>query len=304
MAHLAGLIAAAHTPMLADGSLDLGGVERQAQSLATSGLSGVFICGTTGESLSLTMQERMRLAERWQVVTDGRLPVIVHVGDTSLPRCRALAQHAQETGAHAIACMAPSFFKPASAEDLVSFCAEVASAAPKLPFYYYHIPEMTGVALPMAEFLLMAARRIPNLAGAKFTASDMRDLEQCLLLENERFDVLLGRDDLLLEGLTLGIRGAVGTNYNLAAPLYSSIMAAYEQGDLETARGLQTRAVELEAILSRYSWLPASKAVMKMLGVDCGPVRLPLRSLTSDEYDRLFHELTLFSFFSFASRGA
>jgi len=304
MGHLAGLIAATHTALYADGSLNLDAIERQVQSLVASGASGVFLCGTTGESLSLTTRERMRLAERWQAVAGGRLPVIVHVGDTSLPRCQALAQHAQEIGAYAIACMAPSFFKPAGVEDLVSFCAEAASAAHRLPFYYYHTPEMTGVNLSMVEFLTMAARRIPNLAGVKFTSSDLGDLQQCLLLENGRFDVLLGLDDLLFEGLVLGVRGAVGTNYNIAAPLYRRIINAYEQGDLVAARDLQARAVELEAILCRYSWLPASKAVMKMVGVDCGPVRLPLRSLTSSEYDQLFLELLHFGFFSFSSRSA
>ena len=304
MGHLEGLIAATHTALHADGSLNLDAIKRQVESLVASGASGVFLCGTTGESLSLTMEERQQLVDRWQTVAGDRLPVIVHVGDTSLPRCRALAQHAQEIGTHAIACMAPSFFKPAGVEDLVSFCAEVASAAHRLPFYYYHTPEMTGVDLSMTEFLTRAARRIPNLAGVKFTSSDLGDLQQCLLLENGRFDVLLGFDHLLLEGLELGVRGAVGTNYNIAAPLYRRIIDAYEQGDLKAARDLVARAVELEAILCRYSWLPASKAVMKMVGVDCGPVRLPLRSLTSGEYDQLFLELVHFGFFSFSSRSA
>lgn len=189
-------------------------------------------------------------------------------------------------------------------EDLVSFRAEVASAAHRLPFYYYHIPVMTGVDLPMTEFLTMATRRIPNLAGVKFTSSDLSDLEQCLLLENGRFDVLLGLDDLLFEGLVLGVRGAVGTDFNIAAPLYRRIIDAHEQDDLAAARDLQARTLELEAILGRYSWLPASRAVMKMLGVDCGPVRLQLRSLTSTEYDQLLLELVPFGFFSFSSRSA
>lgn len=300
MEHLTGLIAAAHTAMHADGSLNLAIVERQLQSLAASGASGIFICGTTGESLSLTMQERMQLAEQWKLATDGTWPIIIHVGDTSLPRSQALAQHAQEIGARAIACMGPSFFKPAGMEDLVSFCAEVACAAPQVPFYYYHLPQMTGIDLSMVEFLGTAAQRIPSLAGVKFTSRDLAALKECLLLEDGRFDVLLGMDDLLLEGLALGIRGAVGTNYNFAAPLYQHILDAYTNRDLATARELQACAVELESILGRYSWLPASKAVMKMIGVDCGPVRLPLRSLTTTEHDRLSLELEQLGLFSFA----
>jgi N-acetylneuraminate lyase len=96
----------------------------------------------------------------------------------------------------------------------------------------------------------------------------------------------------------------VGTHYSLAAPLYRRIIDAHEEGDLATARANMSRAVELEAILSRYSWLPASKAVMKMVGVDCGPVRLPLRSLTRSQYDQLFLELVHLGFFTFSSPGA
>jgi N-acetylneuraminate lyase len=302
MEHLRGLIAATHTALHADGSLNLDTIERQFQSLVASGANGAFVAGTTGESVSLTTQERMQIAERWCIVAGGHMPVIVHVGDNSLPRCQELARHAQGVGADAIACMAPSFFKPESVQDLVSFCAEVASAAPRLPFYFYHTPGMTGVDLPMVEFLSVASPHIPNLAGVKFTSSNLDDLQECLLLGNGRFDVLLGLDDLLLDGLVLGVRGAVGTNYNIAVPLYRAIIDAHENGDHHAARRLQVRAVELEAILCTHSWLPASKAVMRMVGVDCGPMRLPLRSLTRAEYDQLFLELVHFGFFSFCSR--
>src|SRR5687767_3858693 len=125
-----GLVAAAFTPMRADGTVDLGPIERQAERLIADGVDGAFVCGTTGEGPSLSVTERQQVAGRWCEVTRGvrRLPVIVHVGHTSLPDCRALAAHAQACGAAAVALIAPYFFKPGNVEDLVSFCAEVAAA--------------------------------------------------------------------------------------------------------------------------------------------------------------------------------
>ena len=92
---------------------------------------------------------------------------------------------------------------------------------------------------PWLEFLTLAAPHIPDLAGVKFTSADLSELERCLLLENGRFDILLGLDDLLLKGLALGIRGAVGTNYNFAAPLYQRMIDAYQQGHHTAAQGLE-----------------------------------------------------------------
>ncbi len=296
---LTGLIAAAHTPMHADSSINLDPIEKQAQMLAAGGLTGVFICGTTGEGMSLTVSERRQIAERWQAVAPENFPVMVNVSALSLEDCRALAAHAQKIGACAIAAMAPCFFKPASAEDLALFCAEIAAQAPNLPFYYYHIPDMTGVTIPVYGFLTVAGDRIPTLTGVKFTHEDLMDFERCLALEGGRFDMLYGRDQMLLSALVLGAKGAIGTTYNFAAPLFLDIMKAYEAGDIATARAEQARAAEMIEVLEKFGGLPACKAVMKMIGLDCGPPRLPQRTLSDQQFDRLYVELEDIGFPSF-----
>ena len=297
--HLRGLIAAPHTAMSADGSIRLEAIERQAELLSSGGVRGAFICGTTGEGVSLTVPERLKIAERWQAVTGEDFPVIVSVGHLCLADCEVLAAHAQKIGAYAIAAMAPCFFKPAKTEDLVLFCVEIAAAAPELPFYYYHIPAMSGVAIPMLDFLKEAAERIPTLAGVKFTYEDLMDFGRCVALEGGRFDMLFGRDEVLLSALALGARGAVGSTYNFAAPLYKSIMNAHEAGDMATAQKEQTRAMELVNVLEKFGVIPAGKAVMRMIGVDCGPVRLPLRTLADDQYDELHADLEGIGFFTY-----
>src|SRR5205085_10382034 len=108
---LLGLVAAPHTPMNADGSFNPSKISAQAQLLLESDVRGAFICGTTGESLSLTVSERVAVTEAWCEAVDGKMPIVVHVGSNSLLEARVLAGHAAQCGVSAIAAMAPSFFK-------------------------------------------------------------------------------------------------------------------------------------------------------------------------------------------------
>ena len=233
---LTGLVAAPYTPLHADGRLNPDAVPAQAELLLKAGVRGAFVCGTTGECHSLSMGERREIAERWVRAAAGRMPVVVHVGHHCLPDAQALAEHAARVGADAVAALAPGYFKPQTVDDLVEFCAELASAAPALPFYFYHIPSMTGVTLSASEFLRRGAERIPNLAGVKFTHNDLMMLQECLAAEGARFDVVYGSDETLLAGLALGVRGAVGSTYNYAAPVYHEVLRAFAAGDLEAAR--------------------------------------------------------------------
>jgi len=297
--HLTGLIAAPPTAMRADGGIELDTIERQAQALVAGGVRGAFVCGTTGESMSLTTAERLRVAERWCEVAPEGFAVIVHAGHTCLADSREIAAHAQKIGARAIAAMPPFFFRPDDVETLVAVGAEVAAAAPGLPFYYYHIPSMTGVYLKMADYLPAAASRTPTLAGMKFTYEDLMDYGRCVALEGGRFNMLFGRDEILLSALVLGARGAVGTTYNLAAPLYLRVMDAFERGDLDAARAAQNQAAEFVTVLVRFGVIEATKAAMKLTGVDCGPVRPPLRPVESERLEKLREALDAVGFFDF-----
>ena len=301
---LTGLVSAPFTPMHPDGSLNLDAVAPYADLLTRNGVSGAFICGTTGESLSLTLDERVELAQEWVSAAGPELKVIVHVGGTCLADCQALAGEAQDAGVAAIAAMAPCFFKPPDVEALADWCAAVAAAAPNLPFYFYHLPSMTGVAFAMADLLPLAAQRIGSLAGIKYTYEDLDDYQRCLEFEGGRFNILFGRDELLVQSLRLGARGAVGSTYNFAPGLYKRIIAAHEAGDAGAADQLQQQAVAMidTCIRASRSGTPAFKAVMAMIGLDCGPVRPPLRSLSDDQAARLRDELDTLGFFEFCAR--
>lgn len=291
---LTGLVAAPHTPMHADASLSPTVISAQCQLLLESGVRGAFICGTTGESLSLTVAERMAIAEAWRESARGKMPIVVHVGSNSLLDACTLAAHAAKCGVDAIAVMAPNFFKP-NLDDLVAYCAAIAEAAPNVPLYYYDIPTMTNVPIATAQFLEQGAKSIPTLHGIKFTNNDLMTLQECLALES--FDIVFGYDELLLAGLTLGVRGAVGSTYNFAAPLYQRILTAFERGDLATARKAQLQSVRMIRILQEFGFSRASKAMMRLVGVDCGPVRLPLRAMTEAEVRELARRLEGFDGF-------
>jgi N-acetylneuraminate lyase len=294
---LTGLIPACHTPFNSDGRLNLGMVERQAELLVESGIRGVFIGGTTGEFASLSLDERRALAERWCQAAGGSMRVAVHVGHNCLPEAIALAAHALQAGATAVAVMAPSYFKPATIEDLIDFCAPIAAEAEPLPFYFYDIPGMTGVRLRMSEFLYKARFRIPTLRGLKYSNDDLLELQECVRLDHGAFDVLFGLDECLLAGLCLGIRGAVGSTYNFAAPVYQRLMRAFEKRELETACAEQGKSIDLIKTLGEFGFLAASKSVMAMLGVDCGPVRPPVRNLTIDQNLALWERLSAMDVF-------
>lgn len=299
---LSGLIAAPHTPFHADGTLAIEVIPQQARLLAKNGVSGAFICGTTGEGASMTNAERRQVVEAWVAAKPASVSIIVHVGHLSLGDACEFARHAQETGADAIAAIAPSFFKPASTADLVAWCAKVAAAAPKLPFYYYHMPAMTGVGMPAADFLQLADAQIPNLAGVKFTHENLMDFARSGEVAGGKFTMLFGRDEILLAGLALGARGAVGSTYNFASPLYLRIIEAFDRGDLKAARRDQSRAIEFIEVLGRHGGLSAGKSVMKLIGIDCGPVRLPLRALTDRDEKSLRDGLEKIGFFEYASK--
>jgi len=288
---LTGLVAAPFTSLNTDGSLNLPLIKQQAAGLVGNKVSGAFVCGTTGEGMSLTTAERQQVAESWMAVAPPTLRVIVHVGHQTVADSCALAAHAERIKAHAFATLGPTFIPIANAEQLVDYCAPIAEAAPSLPFYYYHMPSLTRADVPMYEFLKIASRRIPNLAGIKFTYENLMDYARCLEFEGGRFNILFGRDEILLAALALGATGAVGSTYNYMAPVYLRVIEAFNAGDLEAARRFQSLAVRIIVVMSQRGGLPASKAMMKMIGLDCGPVRPPLVNLSAETLESLTREL-------------
>jgi N-acetylneuraminate lyase len=292
-----GIIAAGFTPMLDNGDLNLVKVPSIVNQLINEQIKGFFVCGSTGEGPSLTTEERQKVAAAYVDASAGRVPIIVHVGHNSLRDAQTLATHAQDIGADAISLVPPSYFKPKSIEALVSFMAEVAACAPKLPFYYYHIPGITDVNIDVIELLRVGGERIPTMAGIKYSKTTVYEMQACVEMDNGRFNVLFGSDEMLLSGLCGGAHGAIGSTFNFAAPLYNKIVDAFAKNNITEAQRLQGLAVQMVNVIMRFDAQPSLKAMMSLIGLDCGPSRLPLVTLKPYEVDKLRRDLEAIDYF-------
>lgn len=304
MEKIKGLIDAPFTPFHEDGSLNLAPIPEYAALLARNGLKGVFINGSSGEGYMLTEEERMQLAEAWMAAVPEDFKVIVHVGSTSVMSSRRLAEHAQKIGAWGIGAMATPFPKIGSIEQLCRYCEEIASAAPNLPFYYYHIPAFNGAFLSMYDFLKAVDGRIPNFAGIKYTFESLYEYNRCRRYQNGKFDMLHGQDETILPCLAMGgAQGGIGGTTNYNGRCLTGILEAWEKGDLEKARQLQDFAQDVIDVICNFRGnIVGGKRIMKLIGLDLGPNRVPFMTVTDEEEQELRRQLEAIDFFSHCNK--
>src|SRR5699024_8946284 len=151
MKKLTGLIAAPHTPFKEDGQVNLPVIDQIAELLIDKGVKGAYVCGTTGEGIHCSVEERKAIAERWVKASQGQLTLIIHTGALSITDAVELSRHADTLDVDSISAIGPCFFKPGSLADLIEYCRQIAAAAPSKGFYYYH-STMSGVNFDMEQF--------------------------------------------------------------------------------------------------------------------------------------------------------
>lgn len=285
------LIAATYAPMYGDGSLNTERIKDYSQFLINNKVSGVFMNGSTGDFASLSTAERKQITLTWSQNKSEDLYLIDHVGHTNLHEAKELAEYAADK-VDAIAVIAPYYFRLNTIEKLVQYCKEIAASAPNIPFYYYHIPVLSGAHLNMGEFLKKAEHEIPNLVGIKFTNNNLIDYQHCKKISNGKYNILFGYDELFINSLPIGGTGWVGSTYNHLAPLYYKIKSLFEKGKMDEASELQIKAIKFVEILdSKGGFNGVGKGFMRVLGIDCGPSRFPHTTLTDDDYKIIKEEL-------------
>jgi len=301
--HLNGLVAAPFTPMNMSGNLNLSLIPDYYLFLKQNGVRGAFICGTTGEGVSLTLAEKKAVCNAWCSATtdDKDFKVILFVGGTCIADCKKLALYAHKKGLFAVSFAPPFYFKPKDIDILTSCCKEIAQAVPEMPFYFYHIPDLTGVDFPMIDLLKNVDGKISNFAGIKYTAGNFMDYLSCLHFRDGKYDMLWGRDENLLSALVLGCKGAVGSTYNYATPLYLRIINAFRATNLDEARRLQQQSVDMISLLSKYGGIATGKSYMKLIGLDCGAFRLPVKNMTDKEFELFKEDAAKINFQDFCS---
>jgi dihydrodipicolinate synthase/N-acetylneuraminate lyase len=270
---LRGAIAAAVTPLSGEGSsLDEAAVGPLVAFLSECGIDGVLACGTTGEGILLSVDERRRVAELFVAARPDGFSVAVHAGAQTTKDTVALARHAREIGADAVAVIAPPYFPLDERELLAHFRAAAEACAP-LPFYVYEFAGRSGYSVPVAVIERLRDA-VPNLAGLKVSDTPFERVEPYLL---EGLDVLVGSEPLALEGME---RGAVGTVSGLASAWPEVVAAlAHERSDEAHAR-----VCGLRDALAELPFHAALKATLARRGVPVNEdVRPPLRGLTDAE---------------------
>ena len=275
------MIAAPFTPFKVNGEVNYDMIPLQVESLIRQGVSGAYISGTTGEGVSCSVAERIRIMDAWHTAAHGRLKLIIHTGALSIADIHELGSHAQKLGVFATSIVPPTYFKPGSIAQLVEFCRIAASAAPDLPFYYYHTM-LTAPNLPMVDFLKAADGVIPNLAGIKFNWHNLYEYQNCRRLFNGKYDIVFGVDEFFAGALALGAEGFIGSTYNYGAKLYFRIWEDFKKSDWSAVRVGMDKVCAGVDLLVQNGGLAAGKALMRIQGIDCGDPRPPLMPLSKE----------------------
>ena len=300
---ISGLISAVYSTLNSSQKLDFGIVSDYQKYLMNNGVGGAFVNGSTGDFVSLSVEERKTNIKHWSKYRSNKFRIINHVGHTSIDVAKELAKDSVDK-VDAISALAPYYFKITSVEKLVDYCKEVAGSAPDLPFYYYHIPVLSGANILMSEFVAVASKEIENFAGIKFTQENLEDFRKTKN-HKARLNVLFGVDELFLKSLDCGAKGWVGSTYNHIAPLYFEIKRLYEKGEVDLAKSLQNKAVLFVETLNSFGgYNGVAKGFMGVLGIDCGPSRFPHNTPDKKTYDLILEKLKTFGLEKYFGKNA
>jgi dihydrodipicolinate synthase/N-acetylneuraminate lyase len=270
---LRGAIAASVTPLREGGAaLDEAAVGPLVDELCAGGIDGILALGTTGEGILLSTAERRRALERFLAEAAGRVAVAAHCGAQTTADTAALAAHAAEVGAGAVAVIAPPYYA-LDHDAILAHLAAAAKACAPLPFYVYEFQARSGYAVP-PDVVSELAGLVPNLAGMKVSDTPFDRVAPYLGLG---LDLFVGSEPLIPEGLA---RGAAGTVSGLAAAFPELVVALLREPSPEARR----RVAELRGALDPYPFQAALKHVLRRRGVPLSAdVRPPLRALRADE---------------------
>ncbi len=284
MKKFSGIYPALVTPTRLDHTINVALLRELVELHLREGVNGLWVCGASGEGLSLSEEERRLVATTVTEAMAGRATIIVHVGAVDSLQSARLASHAQECGAHAVASVPPVFYAT-NEDNIVAHYQRLADSC-SLPLFVYHLPGLTHVSLTpqMVEGLL----KIPQVRGIKFSDYNLVAMRQIANLERDRLTVLFGMDTMLLAGLMMGADGGVGGTYNYLSGLFVRIYQAYNQGKLSAAQELQGQATDfIFGLNSGNNPISSTKWALSLLGYDCGPPRPPLTGLPAAEQQRM-----------------
>jgi N-acetylneuraminate lyase len=297
MSAIQGILPATITPFDESGRFAPAVLEQLLARHYAAGVDGAYLCGSTGEGMLQSRQQRQAIVETAMACTPRGKHVIVHVGAASLDEAIALSAHAAKAGARAISSLPPTSAQFSFA-DLVRYYETLARTS-DLPLLVYYFPDVSP-AIATAEQLDTLCS-LPNVMGVKFTDFDLYRMAN---LTRRVASVFNGRDEVLAAGLLMGATGGIGTFYNVAPELFVEIYAAARAGRWDEARAAQQRANALIRIALQFPLFPAVKQILVWSGLDCGKCLPPRGPLSESQQQRLRDDLIAEGFGNHVERAA
>ena len=266
-----GVCTALVTPFL-DGKVNFAMLETLLQRQIDAGIRAVVICGTTGESPTLSDEEKIELFRRSKAYTGDACTVIAGTGSNSTEHAIRLSAAAQETGVDGLLIVTP-YYNKTTPDGLLAHYSTIAEQV-SLPVIAYNVPGRTGVDIPVGVYSKLA--EIPNIAGVKEASTDITKIARIRRNCSQDFSIWSGNDDQIVATMSLGGKGIISVLSNILPKETFAMTNAALQGDFEAAAELQCRLLPLiDALFCEVNPIPVKEA-LKLLGFDCGGYRLPL----------------------------
>ena len=288
MRELKGILPATVSPNKDDGSFDAAAMRRVVRHQMDAGSDGVYVCGGTGEGLLMSREDRELALETTLDEVNGAGVVIAHVGAFRTDETAALARHASDAGADAIAALPPAYFYVPDDDGMVEYYTIVAGAS-EVPLLIYNIPQRTHIT--MTEALFTRLLEIPNVVGMKDSSGDVFSLGNLVARTG---------DPVIFEGedpTVLWAKGGIGSTYNVMPHLYVRMWRQFQDGNTFDAATTQKRINEIIAVLIRKSVISSVMKTMEFIGLPCGRPRSPNRALSAAEAADLRFGLDAIGFF-------
>jgi len=280
---LSGPLSALFTPYDGSGRIDLDRVDQLIEYQLALGVKGFFVAGSTGESLLLSSEERQLLVQHVVATVAGRAAVVAHVGHPSTSVAVDLARHAADSGADWIASVGPIYYGT-TFEGTMRHYQAIATATDR-PFMIYSLGQEI---VPQRDRELFD---IPNVQGMKYTGSNFYSVQQLARLVQRDIVWMSGFDEQFVAALLFGFHGGIGSTFNFAPEFYAQIYQAVRDNDAVGAAEIQRRINQVTELMTRHENRSYFKAVMRYVGIDCGPYRPPYRPLTEEEYTTFRQQL-------------
>lgn len=277
-----GVCTALVTPFL-DGRVNYPMAEQLITRQIEAGISAVVLAGTTGESATLTDNEKLELVYRCKKHAGDSCIVIAGTGSNDTAHAIGLSKEAEEAGADALLVVSP-YYNKSTPDGLVAHYMSIAHAV-NLPVILYNVPGRTGLDIPVSVYKRLSA--VPNIVGVKEANTDITKIIRIKNACPEDFSIWAGNDDQTVPVLSLGGKGVISVLSNLLPERTVAMTDAALDGDFDTAAALQAELVPLiDLLFCEVNPIPI-KAAMGMIGYDCGACRLPLTQLSEENRKKL-----------------